>query len=123
METIRIKRTDDTPNVILDAENGLFEISERSFPQDATSFYSPIINWVNKFAAGPKQKINFIFKLEYFNTASSKQLFTILNLLDGISPKENVTISWYYLKGDKDMHTSGLRYSKLTNLRFNFIEL
>ena len=43
METIKIMGTDDTPTVILDAENDIFEISGRSLPEDVTAFYDPIL--------------------------------------------------------------------------------
>jgi len=32
--TLIIAETEDTPKVVLDAENGIFEISKRSLPED-----------------------------------------------------------------------------------------
>ena len=78
METIKIMGTDDTPTVILDAENDIFEISGRSLPEDVTAFYDPILNWLDEYAANPNPKTIFTFKLVYFNTASSKLLLDIL---------------------------------------------
>jgi hypothetical protein len=46
MEVINIKGTDDTPNVILDKDNNLFELSGRSLPEDVNMFYEPILNWI-----------------------------------------------------------------------------
>ena len=49
MEVIKIKGTDDTPTVILDKENGIFEISGRSLPEDVTTFYEPILSWLDDY--------------------------------------------------------------------------
>ena len=48
METIKILGTDDTPNVILDANNEIFEISGRSLPEDVSAFYEPILSWLDE---------------------------------------------------------------------------
>ena len=47
METIKIQGTEDTPKIILDAENEIMEISGRSLPEDVSSFYEPVLNWLN----------------------------------------------------------------------------
>ena len=73
METIKILGTDDTPNVTLDAENDIFEISGRSLPEDVTAFYDPILNWLDEYAASPNEKTVFTFKLVYFNTARDRK--------------------------------------------------
>ena len=62
METIKIMGTDDTPTVILDAENDIFEISGRSLPEDVTAFYDPILNWLDEYAGSPNAKTAFNFR-------------------------------------------------------------
>ena len=73
--------TADTPSVILDAERGIFEISQMSLPEDAVDFYSPMLAWLREYAQNPNPETVFNMKLEYFNTASSKQLIQILLIL------------------------------------------
>ena len=72
MEVIKIKGTDDTPTIILDKESGIFEISGRSLPEDVTTFYEPVLNWLDEYQEEANPKTVFAFKLVYFNTASSK---------------------------------------------------
>jgi len=122
MEIIHLEATSDTPKVQLDAVMGTFEISQRCFPEDASGFFSPIIEWLKKYANTPNTATHFNFKLEYFNTASSKQLFKILLLLEELSKKNEVIIHWHYNREDLDMLSSGERYSKLVPLKFNMIE-
>lgn len=123
METLRIEPTSDTPKIILDAQAGIFEISDRCFPEDATHFFSPILEWVKSYSQAPNAVTEFNFKLEYYNTASSKQLFKLFVILYELSQKNQVVINWYYSKADTDMMSSGERYSKLLNFPFNIIEM
>ena len=61
METIKIQGTEDTPKIILDAGNDIMEISGRSLPEDVSSFYEPVLNWLNEYAENPKKKTVFNF--------------------------------------------------------------
>ena len=119
METIKIMGTDDTPTVILDAENDIFEISVRSLPEDVTAFYDPILNWLDEYAANPNPKTIFTFKLVYFNTASSKLLLDILMKFEEM--RENgldVLIKWYYPEDDEDMQEAGEEYADIVDVPF-----
>ncbi len=122
METLKIEPTSDTPKIILDAASGAFEISERCFPEDATHFFSPVLEWIKTYCQSPNTKTQFNFKLEYYNTASSKQLFKLFVILHELSQKSEVVINWYYSASDTDMMSSGERYSKLLNFPFNMVE-
>ena len=82
METIKIQGSEDTPKIILDAASEILEISGRSLPEDVSSFYEPVLNWLDGYAENPNKKTVFNFKLTYFNTASSKLLLDILMRLD-----------------------------------------
>jgi hypothetical protein len=119
MEVIKIMGTDDTPNVIFDAENEIFEISGRSLPEDVSAFYEPIINWLDEYAKSANEKSVFNFKLVYFNTASSKMLLDILMKLEEIyeSGKE-VLIKWHYPEDDEDMQEAGEEYADIVEIPF-----
>jgi len=119
-EKLIIDSTEDTPKVIFDAENKIFQISERSLPENAIGFYDSLLNWLTQYSKNPIELTIFDFKLEYFNTASAKQIAKILLILENIGKKKNVVINWYFKKEDADMLSSGTRFSKLINLNFNF---
>ena len=123
MEPLNIESSSDTPKVVFDSSLGIFEISNRCFPEDATHFFSPLLEWVKNYSIAANASSTFSFKLEYYNTASSKQLFKLFILLQELSKKNDVIINWYYSKSDTDMHLSGERYSKLLGFPFNIIEL
>jgi len=122
MNTIKIKGTDDTPAVILDAENEIYQLSGRSLPEDVTAFYDPILDWLDDFAESDHQKMIFGFKLEYFNTASSKLLLDILLKMEDMheSGKE-IAVKWYYLEDDEDMEEAGEEYADIVDISFEQI--
>jgi hypothetical protein len=122
METIKIQGTEDTPKIILDAENELLEISGRSLPEDVSSFYEPVLNWLNEYAENPKKKTIFNFKLTYFNTASSKLLLDILMKLEEMHEKGlDVLIRWHYPEDDEDMAEAGEEYADIVDVPFEQI--
>jgi hypothetical protein len=119
MEVIKIKGTDDTPNVILDAENNIIEFSGRSLPEDVVTFYDPVLNWITEYIKNPNDKTEVIFRLEYFNTASSKLLLDILLKFEDILNKgKEVVVQWYYQEDDEDMQEAGEEYSELVDIPF-----
>ena len=119
METIKIQGTEDTPKIILDAENEIMEISGRSLPEDVSSFYEPVLNWLNEYAENPKKKTIFNFKLTYFNTASSKLLLDILMKLEEMHEKGlDVLIRWHYPEDDEDMAEAGEEYADIVDVPF-----
>lgn len=122
MNTIKIQGTDDTPSVILDVENEIFQLSGRSLPEDVTAFYDPILEWLEDFAKSNHQKMTFGFKLEYFNTASSKLLLDILLKLEEMfeSGKE-ILVKWYYPEDDEDMEEAGEEYADIVDVPFEQI--
>ncbi len=119
MQAIKIKGSDDTPNVILDKENGIFEISGRSLPEDVAAFYEPILNWLESYAEDPLEKTVFNFKLEYFNTASSKLLLDVLlKLEDMYDDGKDVLVRWHFPDDDEDMEEAGEEYADIVEVPF-----
>lgn len=122
MEPIKIMGTDDTPKVILDPDSELFEISGRSLPEDVSTFYEPILKWLEEYKESPAGKTVFAFKLQYFNTASSKAILDVLMKLESISEAGNeVQIKWYYPEDDEDMEEAGEEYADIVDIPFEQI--
>jgi hypothetical protein len=117
MEIINLEGTEDTPKIILDKSNGIFEISGRSLPEDSAEFYQPVIEWIKEYGNAPLAETIFVFKLEYFNTASSKLILDILTALEDV---EGAKIHWYFYEDDEDMEEAGEEFSELVDLEFDF---
>ncbi len=124
MKTLIIEGTDDTPRVVLDQENNLFEISGRSLPEDVVSFYQPVIDWLEEMETKPLENMEFSFKLEYFNTASSKLILDIFLKLDEVYQDGNkINIKWHYSELDEDLEEAGEEYSELVEIPFELVAL
>lgn len=115
MEVLNIEGTEDTPKIMLDKGNGIFEISGRSLPEDCAEFYKPVLEWIGNYAKEANASTEFVFNLEYFNTASSKLILDVLFALDEI---EGTTIHWHYEENDEDMMEAGEEYRDLVEIPF-----
>jgi hypothetical protein len=123
MESLYLAESSYTPEVNFNIEENKFIISGKSLPPDALDFYEPILNWVEKFFNSDQVPINMAleFKLDYYNTASSKQIAKLFLLIRDSLAKDLVTIWWYYYEDDYDMLDSGQQYEKLIGLNFKYI--
>lgn len=117
MEILNLEGTEDTPKIILDKKNGIFEISGRSLPEDSAEFYRPVLEWIGNYAKAANSSTDFVFKLEYFNTASSKLILDVLSALEDI---QGMKIMWYYHEDDEDMEEAGQEFSELVEIPFEF---
>ena len=121
LEPLTIVSTKDTPSVIFEPLKGRFEVSGRSFPLNAKGFYQPVLDWLNSYAQNPNEKTEFVFRLEYFNTPSSKSITDILKILKNIKDNgHNISILWYYEEDDIDILDLGHVFSRIADLPFEF---
>jgi len=119
MEIVNIEATDETPKVILDTTTGQFEFSGKSLPEDVTMFYNPILDWLDTYSLEPNDKAVFVFKMDYFNTASSKLILDILMKLEEVHEEnESITVEWHYREDDEDMEEAGEEYADIVEVPF-----
>lgn len=114
MNSLIIEGTEDTPAINLNPSENKYIISGRSLPEDVTSFYEPLMNWIEEFASDPFG-MAFEAKLEYFNTASSKVILDIFLRLEEIEieSEAGINVLWHYDENDEDMFEAGEEYKEL----------
>ena len=117
MNILNLEGTVDTPKVILDKKNGIFEISGRSLQDDTSQFYKPILEWIKDYSADPNATTDFTIRLDYFNTASSKVLLDVLSALENI---KGAKIVWCFQDDDEDMEEKGEEFAELVKIPFEF---
>lgn len=115
MQVIQLEGTEDTPKVMLDKTKGIFEISGRSLPEDAAEFYNPILTWLDAYGKDSNPSTDFVVKLEYFNTASSKLILDVLSKLEAV---KGAKVIWYHFEDDEDMQEAGTEFSELVDVPF-----
>lgn len=123
MEIINTEPTDETPRVILDNVNNIFEFSGKSLPENAVKFYKPIMDWMESYRLQPNSDSVFVFKMDYFNTASSKIILDILVVLEEINDDNNgrASVEWCYREDDEDMEEAGEEYAEIVDIPFKYV--
>jgi len=123
MNSLIIESTEDTPRIIFEPQQGTFEISLRSLPEDSNSFYAPVSEWLQKYVLEPQPESTFIFHFEYISTSSTKQIMKLFTLINELSKTKKVNVIWKYDKGDEDMMQTGKRLQKLSTIEFKYLEV
>jgi SiaC family regulatory phosphoprotein len=119
MEPLKLENSDDTPQVILDKAKNIFEMSGRCLPEDAVSFFNPIMDWIKHYTQSPNPTTDFHIKLDYFNTASSKLL---LDLLTALKPIPAIRVIWHSYADDEEVQEAGVEFSEQVDIPFEFRE-
>lgn len=125
MEPLIRQNTKTTPYVHLDSATNTYVIGGRSIPIDAEIFYRPILNWLDGLQAeGKVRNIQFCFRFDFFNIASSKRiLFILYKLLELQKAGCSIIVRWMYEKRDDDMLEIGEDYTYMVkDLHFVFEE-
>jgi len=129
MNELLINSTEDSPEVEFDIAKNTFIISGESRPENAGTFYKPIINVItkldlllhNKKDKGDESSFVFIFKYAYFNSTSAKYIADIFkNIKILVEKGHNIEIQWHYDKRDEDMLNSGTEFADMFDLKFQF---
>lgn len=122
METIRLPGTDDCPEIVLDKETNEFKFLGKSLPEDVREFYEPIHQWIDDYVVDPNEATVIEFNLEYFNSASSKQILDILERFAVIAENgKKITIKWHFSEDDEDMEDAGEAYADIVEVPFELI--
>lgn len=107
MEDLKIKGEKNVyfiPFVNFSAETGLCELGGESYLEDTFQFYSVLLNWLTDYTTQIRKPITFNFSLSYFNTASSRSILDILNILKQYEEQGgSVTVNWHFQEWDEDL--------------------
>jgi hypothetical protein len=126
MEQLLREASSNTPKVLLDPENRVFEIIGESRPEDVKAFYEPIFSWFDSYLSDLKTKglkDEFILKmfLEYFNSSSAKYILNLAKkMFEFKSSGIPVTIEWCYLEDDEDMKQTGEEMERMSKVPFKY---
>jgi hypothetical protein len=123
--------SDSAPKAEFSHHTGLFELTGVSRPENVSAFYSQLIDWLRTFEQECRKSgkwlspaITVNFKLTYCNSASSKYIYQMLEIITswkefGINP----VINWYYDESDDKMRDDGQDLSDALEYDFNYFAL
>ena len=123
MNPLVLAPTTETPLVDFNAKSGQLKLEGRSWAEDITSFYSPLIQWFDDYKSCAKPETHFYVTLEYFNSASSKMIYKLfLKLIEIVKMGSKVTIHWLYDIDDEEMRETGKEYRAAIHCSSNLFE-
>ncbi|GAB7262799.1 MULTISPECIES: DUF1987 domain-containing protein [Dickeya] len=105
---LHITGTASTPTVDFRFDTHQLSLSGESYPENAAAFYGPLIERVQHYlqaclAALPSSptRIDVHVSLPYFNSSSTKMLFSLFNILDKAAQQQlSIALHWYYDQDD-----------------------
>ena len=123
MELLRILATNDSPAILFDPAQERFEVIGNSMPENARGFYDPVIEWLLKYAESPNASTKIVFQMNLLNTSSTKIFVDIFQIINIISEKSDVLISWLYNYGDDDIQEIGVDFKEYTKATFEIVPI
>lgn len=127
MESLFVSKAEFTPMFHYDVELHRLEVAGFSRPEDVRGFYHPLFSWFESHKEAIQSrllsltKLTVVFKLTYFNSASSKCILDIVLLLNSIY-RNRIVVEWHYEEEDEDMLESGQELSEAVEIPFEYIE-
>ncbi len=101
MNNISIPATSCTPEVEFDFDGRTLSLAGESYPENAAAFYRPLItaleNFVPAQSQGTGSPLTLHVALSYFNSSSTKMLFSLLSAVNNAAAAGiSTTLHWYY---------------------------
>lgn len=122
MEKIEIEPTATTPKVVFRPEDGYFEISGKSLPENSFEFYKPLLDFIEEYTEKPFYTTSLVFKLQYFNTSSTSHFLRMIKKFEKIhSDGKQAQVQWFYDEEDEDMKEAGEDFKVLAKLPIEII--
>jgi hypothetical protein len=97
MENLFIAATATSPEIDFRFDQNVLSLRGESYPENAAAFYAPVIErlnvWLDSCSAAV---ITVEVTLTYFNSSSTKMLFSVFDALDRAASSGNVVqVNWY----------------------------
>ncbi|MDR6679325.1 DUF1987 domain-containing protein [Pseudomonas oryzihabitans] len=109
MDTVFIAPTPTSPEVDFRFAADVLWLKGESFPENAAAFYLPVIEQLRAYLA-QRHRATIVVNvaLAYFNSSSTKMLFTLFDALDQAAQAGNVVeLHWYFDAEDETIQEFG----------------
>ncbi len=123
MQPYKASSTFATPEILLDAQEGIFSFSGSSYPEDPQKVYLPVIDWFAKYVENPLPLTVVDFSYSYFSTSSTQLIFLLFRMLEELHAKGfAVKVCWHYSADNEEIQENGEDFAGLFDLPFELIE-
>ena len=115
-------KTARMPGVSLDAESNAILVEGEAYPEDVAVAFEPIIASISASLASSGHTVMTVkFRLQYFNSGSSRKILEIIKMIDASDTAHN--IEWLADPEDDEMIDHGNRFSRaVKNVAFTVVE-
>jgi len=128
MNAFYYEASDYAPRANFNHKTGIFELEGVSRPENVSTFYTHLITWLKEFEKQclvPGQisfnEIVMNFKLTYCNSASSKYILQMLEIMKSWTRFiTSLQINWYYDESDDKMLEDGQDLADAIEYDFKF---
>ena len=110
MQNLHIEASQYTPEIVMDAENGVIEMSGKSYPENTFEFYKPVLQWLGEYFQNPHTKTVVNMEIIYFNSSSSKLFFDLFDILDEMKDKYKIVVKWLYDEENENAEEAGVDF-------------
>jgi hypothetical protein len=117
MENLLVEKTKSSPYINLNAVTRTLTFRGESFPENAASFYDPVIKWINAyFSSVGNEKTVFEFEIIYFNSSTSKVFMSLFNALDSLTiAGRKIIVNWRATEENETLRSSNLIFWLFSN--------
>ena len=114
MEKFYLAATSNTPEVDFDFPQRRLSLKGESYPESAAAFYGDILTKTTAFLQTmDDEKIDVCIQLYYFNSSSTKMLFSLFDSLhQAAEAGSSVTLDWYHDVDDETILEFGLELAE-----------
>lgn len=122
LKPVLIPKTQTTPEIIFQPSEGNLFFSGSCVPENAIDFFNPLILWVEKFLGTNPPLVTIHFKLDFFNTISSKLFLEFLKRIEKKLPEGSTAkVKWYHEEDDEDIMEAGENYAYIIKIPFEMV--
>lgn len=117
MKPLNIPATKTTPAISYNADHAWFRVVGNSIPENASAFYSDVINWLKDHGDRLPSGCAFEFSLPYFNSSSLKALYQVLLQIKRHQELgKQFTVTWFVEEDDDFMLEAGETYREMVGM-------
>ncbi|MCF8006937.1 MAG: DUF1987 domain-containing protein [Methylovulum sp.] len=101
----------DTPEIDFKFSSNTLEMSGEAYPENGVEFFLPVLKQLQAYLKSlTGDSVEFNFKLTYFNSVSTKILYSLFELLNEYakSNPDSVKLNWFHDEDDDTILSFGL---------------
>ena len=117
------QKTNSTPYILIDEENGYMKMEGRSFHENVIDFFEETNDWLLGYLASDFETFTFDCEMNYFNSSTAKLLLNLIMRMDKhATPEKKIIINWITTESNDIVIECGEDFQEeISNLEFNLV--